>query len=328
VVVGAFFTAFTGASGVTILALGGLLLPLLVAARYNERDALGLVTSVGSLSVLLPPCLPLVLYAIIAGIGIEQVLLGALLPGIFMMVLTAWWGMRRDRRSRAAIAPFNRDEAMLAVRAAKWDLALPVVALAGLLGGLATPVEAAALTALYAFIVEAFIHGDLRGHRRWLLVTTECGALVGGVMLILGVALGLTNYLVDIQLPERIVGWATQTIHSKWVFLLALNGLLLVVGCLMDIFSAIVVVAPLVVPIGLAFGVDPVHLGVIFLANLEIGYLTPPVGVNLFYASSRFGKPITEVCRSVAPLLPILALGVLAITYAPWLSTALPALFR
>jgi tripartite ATP-independent transporter DctM subunit len=328
VVVGAFFTAFTGASGVTILALGGLLLPLLVAARYGERDALGLVTSVGSLGVLLPPCLPLVLYAIIAKVSIERMLLGALLPGIFMMAIAAWWGMRRDRRSPAAIAPFDRDKAMLAARAAKWDLALPVVALAGLLGGLATPVEAAALTAFYAFIAEAFIHGDLRGHRRWLAVTTECGALVGGVILILGVALGLTNYLVDIQLPEKAVTWATQTIHSKWVFLLALNALLLVVGCLMDVFSAIVVVAPLVVPIGLAFGVDPVHLGVIFLANLEIGYLTPPVGVNLFYASSRFGKPITEVCRSVAPLLPILALGVLAITYAPWLSTALPALFR
>lgn len=328
VVVGAFFTAFTGASGVTILALGGLLLPLLVAARYGERDALGLVTSVGSLGVLLPPCLPLILYAVIARISIEQMLLGALLPGIFMMVLTAWWGMRRDRRSPAAIAPFNRSAAIQAIRAAKWDLALPVVALAGLLGGLATPVEAAALTALYAFIVEAVIHGDRRDLQHWLAVTTECGALVGGVMLILGVALGLTNYLVDIQLPERIVAWATQTIHSKWVFLLALNALLLVVGCLMDIFSAIVVVAPLVVPIGLAFGVDPVHLGVIFLANLEIGYLTPPVGVNLFYASSRFGKPIAEVCRSVAPLLPILALGVLAITYAPWLSTALPALFR
>jgi tripartite ATP-independent transporter DctM subunit len=305
-----------------------LLLPLLVAARYGERDALGLVTSVGSLGVLLPPCLPLVLYAIIAKVSIEQMLLGALLPGIFMMAIAAWWGMRRDQRSPAAIAPFDRDEAMLAARAAKWDLALPVVALAGLLGGLTTPVEAAALTAFYAFVVEAFIHSDLRGHRRWLAVTTECGALVGGVVLILGVALGLTNYLVDIQLPERAVAWATQTIHSKWVFLLALNALLLAVGCLMDIFSAIVVVAPLVVPIGLAFGVDPVHLGVIFLANLEIGYLTPPVGVNLFYASSRFGKPITEVCRSVAPLLPILALGVLAITYAPWLSTALPALVR
>lgn len=328
VTVGAFFTAFTGASGVTILALGGLLLPLLVSARYRERDALGLVTGSGSLGALLPPCLPLVLYAIVAKVSIERMFLGALLPGLLMIVLAAWWGARRDPRSRQDIAPFDWDEAKRALYAAKWELALPVVALAGLLGGFATPVEAAALTALYAFIVETLVHGDLRESRRLLAVTTECGALVGGVLLILGVAMGLTNFLVDIQLPERAVAWATQTIQSKWLFLLALNVLLLAVGCLMDIFSAIVVVAPLVVPIGLAFGVDPVHLGVIILVNLELGYLTPPVGVNLFYASSRFNKSIAEVCRSVAPLLPVLAFGVLTVTYLPWLSTALPAAFR
>lgn len=328
VTLGAFFTAFTGASGVTILALGGLLLPLLVAARYSERDALGLVTGSGSLGALLPPCLPVVLYAIVAKVSIERMFLGALLPGVFLIVLAAWWGARRDRRDAAAITPFDWSETKDAIREAKWEIALPVVALVGLLGGFATPVEAAALTAFYAFVVEACAHRDARGTRRLLAATTECGALVGGVLLILGVAMGLTNFLVDIELPDKAVAWATQTIHSKWLFLLALNVLLLVVGCLMDIFSAIVVVAPLVVPIALAFGVDPVHLGVIFLANLELGYLTPPVGVNLFYASSRFGKPIAEVCRSVAPLLPILALGVLVITYVPWLSTALPAAFR
>lgn len=326
--VGAFFTAFTGASGVTILALGGLLLPLLVAARYRERDAMGLVTSAGSLGVLLPPCLPLVLYAIVANVSIERMFLGALLPGIVMIVLTAWWGSRRDPRGREEIAPFNWRELWLAVGATKWELALPLVALGCLLGGFATPVEAAALTALYTFLVEAVVHGELLRHRRWLAVATECGALVGGVLLILGVALGLTNYLVDIQLPDRAISWATGAIRSKWLFLLALNVVLLAAGCLMDIYSAIVLLAPIVVPIGLAFGVDPVHLGVIFLANLELGYLTPPVGVNLFYASSRFNKPISYVCMSVAPLLPVLLVGVLVITYAPWLSTALPAAFR
>jgi tripartite ATP-independent transporter DctM subunit len=328
VTVGAFFTAFTGASGVTILALGGLLLPLLIGAQYRERDALGLVTSAGSLGVLLPPCLPMVLYAIVANIRIEQMFLGALLPGMLLIALIAWWGARRDPRSARDMTPFDWRKARNALRAARWELALPAVALASLFGGFATPVEAAALTAFYTFIVGAFIHRDLGDRRRWLAVATECGALVGGVLLILGVAMGLTNFLVDVQLTERVVTWATSTIHSKWVFLLALNELLLVVGCLMEIFAAIIVVAPLLVSIGLAFGVDPVHLGVIFLANLELGFLTPLVGVNVFYASSRFNKPVSEVCRSIAPLLPLFGLGVLIITYVPWLSTALPAFFR
>lgn len=328
VVVGAFFTAFTGASGVTILALGGLLLPLLVSASYRERDALGLVTGVGSLGVLLPPCLPLLLYAIVAKVSVEQIFLAALVPGILMIGLAAWWSARRDPRGARAVGKFDWNEARQAIAAAKWELTLPVVAFAGLLGGFATPVEAAALTAFYACVIEGFIYRDLRDPRRLVRVASECGALIGGVLLILGVALGLTNYLVDIQLPERLVDWATQAIHSKWLFLLALNVLLIVAGCLMDIFSAIVVVAPLVVPVGLAFGLDPLHLGIIFLANLEIGYLTPPVGVNLFYASSRFEKPITVVCRSVAPLLPVLIAGVLLITYIPWLSTALPGILK
>jgi tripartite ATP-independent transporter DctM subunit len=328
VAVGAFFTAFTGASGVTILALGGLLLPLLVAARYRERDALGLVTAVGSLGALLPPCLPIVLYAIVAKVSMEQMFLGALLPGMVMIVLAAWWGTRRDPRTASEVEPFDRGRAIRAVRAAKWELALPLVAGGALFSGLATPVEAAALTVLYVLLVEALIHGDLREPRCLVSVAAECGALVGGILLILGVALGLTNYLVDIQLPDRASAWVMQALDSKWTFLLVLNILLLIAGCVMDIFSAIVVIVPLVVPIGLAFGLDPVHLGVIILANLELGYLTPPVGVNLFYASSRFNRPIPEICRSVAPMLPVLALGVLAITYVPWLSTALPAWFK
>jgi len=328
VVVGAFFTAFTGASGVTILALGGLLLPLLIAANYRERDALGLVTGVGSLGVLVPPCLPLLLYAIVAKVSVQQMFLGALIPGLLMIGLAAWWSARRDPRGAEAVGKFDWNEAKQAIWAAKWELSLPIVAFAGLLGGFATPVEAAALTAFYAVVIETLVYRDLRDTRRLVSVASECGALIGGVLLILGVALGLTNYLVDIQLPERLVSWATQAIHSKWVFLLVLNIFLIAVGCLMDIFSAIVVVAPLVVPVGLAFGLDPLHLGIVFLANLEIGYLTPPVGVNLFYASSRFEKPITVICRSVAPLLPVLIAGVLLITYIPWLSTALPEALR
>jgi C4-dicarboxylate transporter DctM subunit len=328
VVVGAFFTAFTGGSGVTILALGGVLLPLMVAARYRERDAIGLVTVAGSLGTLLAPCLPLVLYAIVAKIGIERMFVGALLPALLLIAMVAVWSARRAPRDLERTRAFDPRRAWRAIVAAKWELALPGVVFASLFGGFATPVEAAALTALYVFAVELLVHRDLRDARRLLESMAECGALVGGVLLILGVALGLTNYLVDIQWPDHAVAWATRFIHSRWLFLLALNGLLLGVGSVMEVWSAIVVLPPLLVPVGRAFGVDPVHLGVIFLANLELGYLTPLVGINLFYASSRFDRPILEVCRAVLPLIPVIGLGVLIITYVPWLSTVLPGLIR
>jgi tripartite ATP-independent transporter DctM subunit len=326
VVVGAFFTALTGASGVTILALGGVLLPLLTSAHYRERDAIGLVTVSGSAGTLLPPCLPVVLYAIIAKISIVKMFLGALLPALLIIAGIAVWGARRDRRKREQLEPFDARRAWAAIRAAKWDLALPLVVFGSLFGGFATPVEAAALTALYVLVVEIVIHGSMRDWRELTDVVSHCGALVGGVLLILGVALALTNYLVDVEWPDRAVIWATHSIHSRWLFLLALNAVLLLVGCVMEIWSAIVVLPPVLVPLGLAFGLDPVHLGVIFLANLELGYLTPLVGVNLFYASARFNKPILEVARDVLPLVPILAAGVAAITYLPWLTTALAAL--
>jgi C4-dicarboxylate transporter DctM subunit len=328
VVVGAFFTAFTGASGVTILALGGMLMPLLASARYSERDSLGLVTTVGSLGVLLPPCLPLILYAIVAKVNMQQMFLGALLPGVLLIAITAWWGVRRNRDAAGTPPPFDARELKQALWAAKWELVLPAIALGSLLSGIATTVEAAALTALYAWFVEAVIYRELKTPARTAATITECGVLVGGVLLILGVALGLTNLMIDAQIPDRIIEWVTHTIHAKWAFLVALNVFLLVVGCLMDIFSAIIVVAPLVVPLGLAFGVDPVHLGVIFLANLELGYLTPPVGVNLFYSSSRFNKPMSEVSLAVAPIILALSVGVAIITYLPGLSTWLPAIAR
>jgi tripartite ATP-independent transporter DctM subunit len=217
---------------------------------------------------------------------------------------------------------------MRALWNAKWDLSLPVVPLAILLGGWATPVEAAAATALYAFVVVTIIHRDIGLFRDLPRITTECGLLVGGILLVLGVSLGLTNYLVDAQIPGRAVDLVTSYIRSPWVFLLALNGFLLLVGCVMDIFSAIVLITPLVVPLGLAFGVHPVHLGMIFLANLELGYLTPPVGLNLFFSSYRFQRPIMEVCHSVMPLFLALCAGVLAITYLPWLSTGLLGIAR
>ena len=320
----AFFTSFTGASGVTILALGGLLMPVLLTAGYTQKSSLGLLTGAGSLGLLFPPCLPLILYAIVARITIEEMFLGGILPGILMVAMTAWWGIQAGPKETKSRATFDLAEAKEAVWRAKWELLLPAVAFAGLFGGFATPVEAAALTAFYAFVVETLVYRDLKIRRDVLRVMTECGLLVGGVLLILGVALGFTNYLVDAQIPSRAVDWVTGSIHSRWVFLLLLNLFLLVVGCLMDIFSAIVVVVPLIVPMGQAFGVDPVHLGIVFLANLELGYLTPPVGMNLFLSSYRFSKPLSEVYRSVVPILVVLFVGVLCITYLPALTTALP----
>jgi tripartite ATP-independent transporter DctM subunit len=321
-----FFTCFTGASGVTILALGGLVMPLLARAGYAPKAALGLVTAAGLPGVLLLPALPLILYAIVARVSIEDMFLGGALPAMLMIGIVTAWGIAREPRKAGRRTPFDARRARAALAAAKWELALPLVPIGALGSGLATPVEAAALTAAYAFFVTSVVHRDLRLRREVPRVVAECGLMVGGILLILGVALGLTNYLVDAQVPGRLVDWVRQTIDSRIVFLLALNALLLLAGCVMDVFTAIVVLAPLVVPIGLAYGVHPVHLGIVFLANLELGYLTPPVGMNLFFASYRFGKPIGEVFRSVAPLFLALAAGLLAVTYLPWLSTFLPAL--
>ena len=327
VLVCALFTSFTGASGVTILALGGLLMPVLIGANYSEKDSLGLLTGSGSLGLLLPPCLPLIFYAIVARVPIKQMFLGGIIPAFVMMAATAIWGIRRGSANNTTIRKFEWREARTALWEGKWELAMPVVATVALFSGLATPVEAAAVTAAYAFVVEALIHRDLRIFRDLPRVMAECGLLIGGVLLILGVSLGFTNYLVDAEVPAKAVAWTTQTIHSPFVFLLLLNVFLLVVGCLMEIYPAIVIEVPLLVPLGAAFGIDPVRLGIIFLANMELGYLTPPVGLNLLMSSYRFKKPVPEVLRAVLPVVLVLTLGVLLITYIPALTTALPRLF-
>ena len=322
----AFFTTFTGGSGVTILALGGLLMPVLLNARYSERDSLGLLTGAGSLGLLFPPCLPLILYSIVASVQMEQMFLGGILPGILLVGLTIWWGIRRGPRD-AEEKRFSTTQARRAVWEAKWELLLPVVVLALLFSGFATPVEASALTALYALVVETLVYRDYKSVKSVAAVFAECGLLVGGVMLIFGIALGFTSYLVDVEMPARLVDWVTGAVESKLVFLLLLNLFLLVVGCLMEIYVAIIVVVPLIVPLGEAFGIDPIHLGIIFLANLELGYLSPPVGINLLLSSYRFKKPIGVVYRAVIPMLLVLLVGVLVITYFPPLTTFLPQLF-
>ncbi len=331
----AFFTSFTGGSGVTILALGGVLLPVLAAAKYSERTSLGLLTGAGSLGMLFPPCLPPILYAIIASSGgetsisIEEMFQGGLLPGLLLVLLTAAWGIWKSQPVDHHERPkFDWAEAWAAAWEAKWELLVPVVAITALFAGFATPVEAAALTALYTFLVAVVIHRDLHLWRDVPRVMTECGLLIGGVMLILGVALGFTHYLVDAQIPDQAVEWATATIHSKWIFLLLLNVVLLIVGGLVEIYAAIVVVVPLLVPIGNAFGIHPIHLGIIFLANMELGFLAPPVGLNLLLASYRFKKPMTEVMRAALPMLAVMIVGVLLITYVPWLTTWLPEVLR
>ncbi len=316
----AFFTVFTGGSGVTILALGGLLFPALLRDGYRDRFSLGLLTASGSLGLLWPPALPLILYAIVAKLPYEDLFLGGLLPGVLMLGLVAAWGVREGLRTGAGRTTFDRYEALRATWGAKWEILLPIIVLVAIFGGFATIVESAALAALYSLSIQCFVYKDLSISKDLFRVLQKSCVLIGGVLIIFGVAMGFTSYLVDAQVATQALSWVQLHIHSPLVFLLCLNVLLLIVGCLMDIFSATVVVVPLIVPIGAAFGIDPIHLGIIFVANLELGYLTPPVGLNLFLASYRFDRPLLEVYRAALPMLAILGFGVLLITYVPWLT--------
>ena len=318
-----FFTAFTGGSGVTILALGGVLFPALLRDGYRERFSLGLLTASGSLGLLLPPSLPLILYGVVAQIPIEDLFIGGILPGILLTSMIAGWGVREGIVTGAGRHRFDLREAGAALWEGKWELAMPAVVLVSMFSGIATAVEAAALTACYALLVQTVVHRDLLIQRDLLRVVGECVAVIGGVLVILGVAVGLTNYMVGAQVPVRLVDWVRGHIDSRLTFLFVLNLFLLVVGWLMEIFAAIVVVVPLIVPLGAAFGIHPVHLGVIFVANLELGFLTPLVGLNIFLASYRFKRPVLEVCRAALPTMAILGIGVLVITYVPWLTTGL-----
>jgi tripartite ATP-independent transporter DctM subunit len=322
----AFFTAFTGGSGITILALGGLLMPILLSSRYEGRAALGLVTGAGSLGVLFAPCLPLILYSIVAQVSIEQMFLGGAIPGLLLVLVACIWGIvispRAETRPR-----FIWKRAVVTTWRAKWDLLLPVVPIVLIFGGFVLPVPAAAITAAYALLVAAFINRDLPRGGRLVDVMSECGLLVGGVLLILGTAMGLTNLLITEHVPDRLTLWLGEAIEARWLFLLLLTLVMVVLGCVIEIFSAIIVVAPLVVPVAAAFGVDPVHLGVIMLASLELGYLAPPIGLNLLMSATRFHRPMLEVARATAPMLTVLAIGVAMIAIFPQMTLALPQWF-
>ena len=322
----AFFATFTGASGVTILALGGLLLPVLLANGYPEKFSLGLLTATGSIGLLFPPSLAVILYGVIAHIAIPDLFMAGIVPGIIMVGAVCLFCVVMGIKANAPRPSFDAREAAEAIWEAKWEILLPVVALFGIFGGYTTLIEAAAITVVYAFIVETEIHCELHLTKDIPEILVKCGTLIGGIFVILGAAMGLTNYLVDAQVPMKALAWVQTHIDSRILFLVALNLFLLVAGCLMDIFSAIVVVVPLILPMGQAFGIEPLHLAMIFLVNLELGYLTPPVGMNLFLAAYRFDKPLFQIYRSGLPFLLILLFVVLAITYLPWLSTALPGM--
>ncbi|MDZ7342281.1 MAG: TRAP transporter large permease subunit [candidate division KSB1 bacterium] len=319
----AFFTAFTGASGVTIVAIGGLLYPMLLKEGYPEKFSLGLITSSGSLGLLFPPSLPIILYAVVAKISVDQLFLAGIIPGFLLIILLSIYSTQKGKKAAVPVTRFNWSNLWLALKDAIWEIPLPFIIIGGIYGGFFTATEAAAITAFYALIVEVFVYQDLKLFKDIPKIIKESMVLVGGILVILGTALGLTNYLIDEQVPMKILNFMQTFISSKIVFLIMLNILLLIVGCMMDIFSAIIVVVPLIVPIARAFGVDPIHLGVIFLTNLEIGYLTPPVGLNLFISSFRFEKPILQLYRASLPFLLILIIALLVITYVPELSLGL-----
>lgn len=313
----AFFSTFTGASGVTILALGALLLPVLVKNGFTERFSIGLLTSTGSIGLLFPPSLAVILYAVIAKVPIDDLFIAGIVPGVLMVSAVGLYGLIVGLRTDRPRAAFRTGEAVRAVWHAKWELLLPVVALAAIFGGFTTLIEAAAITVVYALFMQVMVHRDLHVTRELPGVVLQSVTLIGGVFVILGVAMGLTNYLVDAMVPSQAAEWVKANIESKIVFLLALNVFLLIVGSLMDIYSAIIVVVPLILPISQVFGINPLHLGMIFLVNLELGYLTPPVGMNLFLSAFRFDRPLVQVYLAALPFLFVLLIVVLLITYVP-----------
>ncbi len=323
----AVFTTFTGASGVTILAVGGLLYPALREDRYPEGFSLGLLTGAGSLGLLFPPSLPVILYAVVAKADIKQLFVAGFVPGLLMVLLVSAYAVAVGVRVQAPRQRFEPREAFRALWGAKWDLGLPALVVVSFVSGYATIVESAALAAAYSIVVELAVFRELKPARDLPRVLSHAATLVGSVVLLLGTALGVTSWFVDAEVPTRLVEWMTGHVHSPALFLLMLNVVLLVLGSVLEMYSAIVVLAPLVVPLGVQYGVDPIHLGVVFLANLELGFLFPPMGLNLFLSAQRFNRPLPSLYRHAFPFLLIMSAGVLAITYLPAITTGVVGLF-
>ena len=318
----AVFTALTGATGLTIIALGGILLPAMTRAKYPEVFSLGLLTTSGTLGLLFPPSLPLIIYAIVAKVRIDQLFIAGILPGIFLVVLLSAFGITRAVQAKVPKTRFQISEVFGALKEAIWELPLPIVVLGGIYSGKFAVSEAAAITAVYVLIVEIIIYRDIRW-QDLLEIMKKSMVLVGAVLIILGAAMGLTNYLIDAEIPMQMLDFFKTHIESKTLFLIVLNLFLLAVGCTMGIFSALVVVIPLLSPIALAYGIDPIHLGIIFLANLEIGASIPPLGINLFIASIRFERPVLRLYVASLPFIAILLIALALITYIPWMSLVL-----
>ena len=313
----AFFTALTGASGVTIIALGGLLYPLLLKEKYGENFSLGMITSSGSLGLLFPPSLPLILYGLIAQISIDKLFIAGIVPGLIMILFVSIFSITRSKRSPEI---FNWPAAKSALIDAGWELPLPIIILVGIYGGFFTVTEAASVTVVYVIMVETIVYKDLDIFKDLPKLMKESMVLVGSILIILGTAMGFTNYLVDEQVPITILETMQQYINDPFTFLMVLNVFLLIIGSMMDIFSAIIVVVPLIIPIAQSFEINMIHLGIIFLTNLEIGYSTPPVGINLFIAATRFNKPILKLYQFVLPFLGLRLIGLILITYVPSIS--------
>jgi C4-dicarboxylate transporter DctM subunit len=316
----AIFTSFTGASGVTIIALGGILYPILLKEKYPEKFSMGLVTASGSIGLLFPPSLPVILYGIVAKVSIDQLYLAGLIPGILFIVVLSTYCVKIGVTEKVPKIPFTWRNVGKAAKDAAWEIPLPFLVVGGIYGGYFTATEAAAVTAFYALVVEVFIYRDLHIFRDLPRVIKQSMLLVGATMAILGIAFALTNYFIDQQIPQKLLEMIQTTITSQTKFLLVLNGFLLIVGMTMEMFPAILVVVPLILPIAQEYNVNPLHLGIIFLTNMEVAYLTPPFGLNLFLSSLRFRKPVFSIARSVLIFIVLEFVALLLITYIPELS--------
>ncbi len=318
----ALFTAFTGASGVTIIALGGLIHPLLLKQGYPEKFSLGLISTTGSLGLLFPPSLPIILYALVGKLSVDQLFAAAALPGLLLLTALSGYSVVVARREGVKPLPFSVDAVAAAAKDAAWELPLPLLIIGGIYGGYFTASEAAAVMCFYVIVAEVLVYKDVP----WSKlpgIAREAMILVGAILIVLGCALGLTNYLIDAEVPSRIFEFLHERVKSPWGFLALLNVFLLVVN-MVEIFSAIVIVVPIIVPVALQYGIDPVHLGTLFLLNLELGYMTPPLGLNLFLASRRFDKPLPVLYRAVAPFWFLILAALAVVTYWPGLSLWLP----
>jgi tripartite ATP-independent transporter DctM subunit len=315
----AIFTAFSGASGVTIIALGGLIFPALVKQGYPRDFSLGLMTTSGSLGLLFPPSLPIILYSIVAGVSIDKLFLAGLVPGVLLVLILSAYSIRMGVTAKVPRMPFTIRGAWKALKEAAWEAPLPVLVIGGIYGGLFTATEAAAITAIYVLIVEVFIRRDISLFPGLPRVVRDSMVLVGAILVMLGAAMGLTSWIIDQQIPMQLFAFISRYVSSKLVFLIILNLFILVMN-MVEIFSAIIIVVPIIVPVALRYGVDPVHLGIIFLLNLEIGYMTPPLGLNLFLASIRFNTPLPRIYSTALPYLAILFAVLLLVTYVPALS--------